>query len=205
MPQSSSTEKFFTHGTYGDSKNFIQLRDDLRSSAAFLSLSCTAQCILIDFISHYNTATNFDRDESKINKPILYTFGMCSQLISKNTFYRAMQDLQLHGFITDASDVDAKRGQANRWRSSIRWRGWKPDAAQLRLLNGYRERRSASAQDANQMKFPFVTYLSKAAQGALEERDGITPIGLVARTIVEEIWTQSDSRRQAQQRQKSQG
>jgi hypothetical protein len=198
MPSAPTKDKFETHGTYGHSPKFVPLRDDLRSSAAFLSLNGNEQMILVDFIGHYNVATNFDRDESKITKPVLYTFGMCGVQISKNTFYRSMLTLQRHGFVIDYAGTDYKRGKATRWLATTRWMSWRADAAQLRLLNEYKERRTGSAQDPNQLRFPFVTYMQRTPAGSSSPADGVAHISQVINTVMEEAWTQNDSHHQAQ-------
>jgi len=198
MATATAKGKFETHGTYGQSPKFVPLRDDLRSSAAFLSLNGNEQMILVDFIGHYNIATNFDRDAALINKPILYTYGMCGAQVSKNTFYRSTITLQRHGFIIDYQGNDYKRGKATRWLATSRWMSWRADAAQLRLLNEYKERRTASAQDPNQLRFPFITYLQREPKSSSSSAAGVTHISQVIQTVVEEAWTQNDSHRQAQ-------
>lgn len=213
MNSTRKTMKFETQGTYGDSPKFIQLRDDLRTSPAYLCLSPVEQVVLIDFIDHYNQATNFDRDPSKVNKPILYTFGMCAVTISKNTFYRAMEVIQQHGFINVHATTDTKRGMATRWISSIRWRVWKPDAAQLRILNGYNRRRVESIEDPGQLRFAFVQSLSRLNAEAAhrvevqrnthyEENDGPTAIDALTRSAVEDLCNKNGSARLAQPKRK---
>lgn len=197
MPTAPTAGKFETHGTYGHSPKFVQLRDDLMSSAAYLSLSCTDQAILVDFIKHYNTATNFDRDESKITKPVLYSFGMCAVLISKNTFYRSMVALQQHGFLIDYAGADYKRGKASRWLATTRWTSWRPDAAQIRLLNAYKDRRATSAQNPDQLRFPFVTYMHRSPNPTRPSSNGITHINAITQVILEDQWTQTDLRHRA--------
>jgi hypothetical protein len=197
MPTAPTTGKFETHGTYGHSPKFIQLRDDLMSSAAFLSLSTTDQAILIDFIKHYNAATNFDRDESKLTKPILYTYGMCAVLVSKNTFYRSMVTLQKHGFLIDYAGADYKRGKASRWLATTRWTGWKPDTAQVRLLNAYKDRRASSVQNTDQLRFPFITYMHRAITPTKTSNDNISHISASTAHILEEVWTTNASPRPA--------
>lgn len=214
MTTNRETMKFETQGTYGDSPKFIQLRDDLRTSAAFLCLSPVEQVILIDFIDHYNQATNFDRDPAKVTKPILYTFGMCAVTISKNTFYRSMEVIQEHGFINTHATAGTKRGQATRWLASIRWRIWKPDAAQLRILNGYNRRRTDSIEDPGQLRFPFVQSLQRLNAEAshraelqrnthYEENDGPTAIEALTRSAVEDLCNKNGSARLARPRRMS--
>lgn len=198
MPSTNTTSKFATHGTYGLSEKFTQLRHDLISSAAFLTLKAIEQIILIDWIRVYNEATNYDRDESKITKPVIYTFGSCAVVVSKNTFYRAMRSLQLHGFVVDYNGTDYKRGYASRWLATTRWISWKPDQAQFRLLTGYRDRRAASVTDSAQLNFSFVTYMHQPRLVERGPRDSITSAGSVANEIVEELCNKNDSRHQAQ-------
>jgi len=198
MPTPAAKSKFETHGTYGHSPKFTPLRDDLLSSAAFLSLKPTDQAVLIDYIKHYNASTSFDRDESKLTKPVMYTFGMCAVLISKNTFYRSMVALQTHGFINDYHGNAYQRGKAARWTATTRWMAWRPDAAQLRLLNGYKTRREASVENPNQLAFPFITYMHRQPTPATPSADNITHVSQTTETILGELWTPNVSRRQAQ-------
>lgn len=197
MPSSPDQQKFATHGTFGHSPKFTAIRDDLAASAAFLSLKPTAALILLDFIKHYNAATNWDRDESKLTKPIIYSFGMCALLVSKNTFHQAMRALQLHGFVIDFETSSSCRGRATRWLATTRWRSWSPDHAQLRLLNSYSHRRSSSCQNPDQLRFPFVTYLRKEKAAAESTAPNVTHVSQHTAAIVEEIWTQNASHHQA--------
>lgn len=146
-------------GVYGSSKSFIPVRKDLRESAAFLSLTASAQILLIDFMWHYLRKSDFDRSREDFTKPILYTWGMCGLLVGRTTFYRVMRQLQLHRFIMPHTTVRRRRGQAHRWRIDWGWKTWEPTHAQLLLLNDYNDRRAASIEDPNQLKLEFVSHL----------------------------------------------
>lgn len=148
-------------GVFGSSKSFIPIRADLRASAAFLSLTATAQTILIDFMWHYLRKSDFDRSRDDFTKPILYTWGMCGLLIGRTTFYRVMKQLQRHRFIMPHTTVRRKRGQAHRWRVDWGWKVWQPGHAQLILLNDYNDRRAASIEDPNQLKLEFVANIQE--------------------------------------------
>lgn len=201
-------------GTYGTSATFTALRQDLLSSAAWLTLRDSSARILIDFITRYNAETNYDRDPTATTKPVLYTFGDCALTCAKNTFYRSMRELQEHGFLEPYWKHRRRRGQATRWTASTRWQTWRPDLAQLRILNDYTTRRSSSVTDRAQQIFPFVTRLEvlnrmtehDARRAVIEDdkrRAGIVHVGQVTQVITEELWTQRDSHRQAQQHQSS--
>jgi hypothetical protein len=185
-------------GTYGESNKFIPLRDDLRRSAAWLCLSTKEQIILIDFISYYNSRTNFDRDHDACTKPILYTYGMCSVVISKNTFYKCLQRLEEHQFIYPHYTAEAVNGRATRWMSNTAWKAWKPDQAQLRLLNGYSRRRAASVENPNQLRFEFVEALQAMNRAARRAPAEISAVGNLTQGAIDDLCNRNDSRRQAQ-------
>ena len=146
-------------GIYGTSSRFVPLREDMRTSAAFLCLKPLAQIILIDFLSHYHRASNFDTSPTAQSTPILYTFGMCGCNVSKNSFYASMRSLQYNGFLQPHWTHKRRLGQAQRWLPNVTWKAYRPDQAQLRILNDYNDRRQQSIDDPNQMKIPFVADL----------------------------------------------
>lgn len=198
MSTNGQQGKFETHGTYGSSPKFTRINEELSSSPAFLCLRPIEQMILIDFIKQYDSRTDYDRKPNAALTRVLYTFGMCALTTAKNTFYKSMLRLQEHGFIVPEYDGAPKRGSATRWLASGRWRTWSPDAAQLRILNGYNSRRSASCENPNQMRFPFVQNLNILNRAARHRPDNVTHIGHDVTVALEEAWTKSASRRQAQ-------
>lgn len=193
MSNGNGNGKTESIGTYGSAPQFTALRSDLTTSPAWLALKDSAARILIDFIRVYNIATNFDRDPGAVTRPILYTYGMCAVTCSKNTFYRAMIELQEHGFLQGHWQHKRRRGQAQRWIASTRWQTWKPDQAQLRLLNEYNDRRAASCENPAQMQMPFVQRLAVLNTLANSKPGDITRIGHVIETALEEACKQNDS------------
>lgn len=163
-------------GVFGKSKSFIPVRADLRQSASFLSLTASAQIILIDFMWHYLRKSDFDRSRADFTKPILYTWGMCGLLVGRTTFYRVMKQLQRHRFIMPHTTVRRKRGQAHRWRIDWGWKVWQPGHAQLLLLNDYNDRRAASIEDPNQLKLEFVANIRELNKESPTRPDDPQPI-----------------------------
>ncbi len=158
-------------GMYGASKRFTPLRDDLLNSPAFLSLRPIAALVLIDFMRLYNKRSNFDRDVRAYVDPIIYTYGMCNLLLSRNAFYASIRQLQHHAFIMAYWKVKRERGKAQRWVPCARWKTWTPDDPQLRLLNDYNDRRAQSIENPDQMPLQFVANL-QALNSAKDHTEG---------------------------------
>jgi hypothetical protein len=198
MPTKPLNGKFETHGTYGASTKFTRLNEELNCSAAFICLRPVEQMILLDFIKHYDQRTDYDRKHDAALTRVLYTYGMCALTVAKNTFYRSMISLQEHGFILPEYTGEQKRGSATRWLSCTRWRSWSPTTAQLRILNNYNSRRSSSAENPNQTRFPFVQNLNVMNYAHRNGNGNVTHIAQDVTVAVEELWTRNGSRRQAQ-------
>jgi hypothetical protein len=193
MSDTNGRSKAQSVGTYGTSEKFTGLRQDLTTAPAWLTLKDSAARILIDFIRVYNIATNYDRDPTAATRPILYTFGMCAVTCSKNTFYRAMLELQEHGFLQGHWHHKRRRGQAQRWIASERWKHWRPDQAQLRILNDYNDRRGASCENPAQMQMPFVQRLAALNSAASRQPGNIVTVGQVMETMMEDACTKNGS------------
>lgn len=193
MSNINGQKKAESVGTYGTAEKFTALRHDLLTAPAWLTLKDSAARILVDFIRVYNIATNYDRDPTVATKPILYTFGMCAVTCSKNTFYRAMVELQEHGFLQGHWNHKRRRGQAQRWIASERWKHWRPDQAQLRILNEYNERRASSCENPAQMQMPFVQRLGVLNSAHRAAAENIVSVGQIIETMTEETCTKNGS------------
>jgi hypothetical protein len=166
------------------------------TSPAWLCLDHSAARVLIDFIGVFYDRTNFDRDPTAAARPVLYSYGMCAVTLSKNTFYRALIQLQQHGFLQQAWNHKRNRGQMQRWIAIERWKYWAPDQAQLRVLNDYAARRASAPLDPNQLQLPFVQRLGTLNRATAPTPDNITHVSQVIETVLEAAWTKKDSRHQ---------
>jgi hypothetical protein len=98
-------------GTFGSSKGGVFLKDDLRKSLAYRSLSLAEQWVLADFISKYNRKSSGDRTDLR---GIGFTFTMRDILVdvTPKTFYKARSRICEVGFFKRDDSLKAVRVHA---------------------------------------------------------------------------------------------
>lgn len=144
---------------YGHHKQFIRLRHDILTSAAFLCLKHSAQLLVIDFIGYFEENAGYEVTQGDADKGIRYSYAMCRFIMSKNTFYAGLRALQQFRFIYPHPDSRPYKGQHQIWKPSTLWRQFRPGQADLVLLQRFNERRGQSIAMPGQEEFDFITGL----------------------------------------------
>ena len=145
---------------YGTSRNFIALRHDLLTAAAFLCLKPTACLVLLDFIGYFEEANGYTITREGADKGIRYSYSMCRFNIGRTTFYATMEKLRMHRFIFPHPDAAPIAGRHHVWRPSSLWKDYTPSQPDLLLLLNFNARRQQSVTEAAQAQFDFVTGIS---------------------------------------------
>jgi hypothetical protein len=142
---------------YGSHRQFVRVRMDLLTSAAWLLLTPSAQIVLLDWIAQINEATNYGEDSRKFKKGFKYSFNQCRALVSRSTFYRAIDELIARQFLYPHPDYETGGGYKTVYCASNRWRRCVPTAAEMARLQKYSERRRRGEADPALAGLDYVT------------------------------------------------
>lgn len=102
---------------------FIKIPYRVLAHEAYITLRPTAQLVYIDFRRHADRHTEFGlRPIPRSGIP--YAYGHCAHLCHRNSFRKAMADLEARGFLYDTGQVDLD-GETHYYLPKTEWRNWR--------------------------------------------------------------------------------
>lgn len=105
---------------------FIKIPYRVLAHEAFITLRPTAQLVFIDFRRHADRHTEFGlRPIPRAGIP--YAYGHCAHLCHRNSFRKAMTDLEDRGFLYDTGQLDID-GETHYYLPKTEWRNWRAPA-----------------------------------------------------------------------------
>lgn len=169
---------------FGSHKNFIALRHDLLTSAAFICLKPSAALILLDFLGYFEESAGYAVSAFDAEKGIRYSFAMCRMNVSRGTFYSSLEALRQKRFLFPHPHAATANGQHQIYCPSTLWKDYRPSQPDLLLLTKFTGRREKSVTQADQVQFPFVTGLNlDDGNTNLHPGEKETASGSIARTL----------------------
>jgi len=111
---------------------FIKVPYRVLAHEAYITLRPTAQLVYIDFRRHTDRHTEFGL-RSIPRAGIPYAYGHCAHLCHRNSFRKAMADLEDRGFLYDTGQIDLD-GETHYYQPRKDWRTWRAperDAARV--------------------------------------------------------------------------
>ena len=121
---------------YGDGYG-VFVRDELRDSDAYLVLSFSARVVLIDMLRVYIKASQNEKINIR-DVGFEYTFAMCRERISINSFGNSRKEVCRVGFFEMDSNLTLF-SYTNRYAPSIRWKSYKATDEEACVLKKHQD------------------------------------------------------------------
>ena len=153
-------------GTYGTGAGTF-VRNALRDSVAYQSLSHAERCVLLDMLRVYGVASLGDT-VSLAGVGFHYTFSDCREPINESTFTTARRRICEHGFFRDEIALKSiAAGACSIFVPSRDWVKFVPTGTVARRLESRRKRKAATLRRGRERKTAFI-------QGKGATHDGVS-------------------------------